>query len=65
MHGAQLKYCLAGGCSNSPYKLDYISVPILAKFYATQGLSFGIGPQEQFMQYTIYPVLDSQIVQKG
>lgn len=48
MQGAKLKYFLDGGSSNSPYKLDYISVPILAKFYATQGLSFGIGPQVAF-----------------
>lgn len=36
------------GGPNRTEKIDYISVPILAKFYATQGLSFGIGPQVAF-----------------
>lgn len=48
MQGAKLDHLLDGGSSNRTYKVDYISVPILAKFYATQGLSFGLGPQVAF-----------------
>ena len=36
------------GGPNRTEKIDYISVPILAKFYATHRLSFGIGPQVAF-----------------
>lgn len=46
MQGARTNGMLGG--SNYTCKIDYISVPILAKFYATQGLSFGIGPQVAF-----------------
>ncbi|HAC20757.1 MAG TPA: hypothetical protein DCF91_01505 [Porphyromonadaceae bacterium] len=46
MQGAKTKGMLGG--PNYTCKIDYISVPILAKFYATQGLSFGIGPQVAF-----------------
>ncbi len=30
------------------YQLDYINVPVLAKIYATKGLSFEVGPQFGF-----------------
>ncbi|MGL5562437.1 MAG: porin family protein [Tannerellaceae bacterium] len=46
MQGAKTNGMLGG--PNYTCKIDYISVPILAKFYATQGLSFGIGPQVAF-----------------
>ncbi len=30
------------------YQLDYINIPVLAKIYATRGLSFEVGPQFSF-----------------
>ena len=37
-----------GGDGKLEYQLDYISVPVLAKIYVTEGLSFELGPQFNF-----------------
>ena len=39
---------LIGGDGKVEYQLDYINVPVLAKIYATRGLSFEVGPQFSF-----------------
>ncbi|HEU4497529.1 MAG TPA: porin family protein [Flavobacterium sp.] len=39
---------VAGGDGKIEYQLDYINVPVLAKLYATKGLSFEVGPQFSF-----------------
>lgn len=39
---------LVGGDGKVEYQLDYINVPVLAKIYATKGLSFEVGPQFSF-----------------
>ncbi len=37
-----------GGDGKVEYQVDYINVPVLAKIYATKGLSFEVGPQMDF-----------------
>lgn len=37
-----------GTSDNIEYQLDYINVPVLAKIYVTDGLSFEVGPQFSF-----------------
>jgi Outer membrane protein beta-barrel domain len=39
---------IVGGDGKVEYQLDYINVPVLAKIYATKGLSFEVGPQFSF-----------------
>lgn len=39
---------LVGGEGKVEYQLDYVNVPVLAKLYATKGLSFEVGPQFSF-----------------
>lgn len=39
---------IIGGDGKVEYQLDYINVPVLAKIYATKGLSFEVGPQFSF-----------------
>lgn len=39
---------IIGGDGKVEYQLDYINVPVLAKIYATRGLSFEVGPQFSF-----------------
>lgn len=39
---------IIGGNGKVEYQLDYINVPVLAKIYATRGLSFEVGPQFSF-----------------
>jgi hypothetical protein len=34
---------------DAEFQLDYIDVPVLAKIYATKGLSFEVGPQFSFL----------------
>lgn len=46
----ELLYSSQGTDSNEDYKLDYVSVPVLAKFYlATDKLSLEAGPQFSFL----------------
>jgi hypothetical protein len=39
---------ILGGDGKVEYQVDYINVPVLAKIYATKGLSFEVGPQFDF-----------------
>lgn len=39
---------LVGGDGNVEYQLDYVNVPVLAKFYLMEGLSIEAGPQFSF-----------------
>jgi len=39
---------IIGGDGKVEYQVDYINVPVLAKIYATKGLSFEVGPQFDF-----------------
>jgi len=40
---------ILGGSDDVEYQLDYINVPVLAKFYITKGLSVEAGPQFDFL----------------
>lgn len=46
--GFQYDFPAADGNGHAEYQLDYINVPVLAKIYATKGLSFEAGPQFGF-----------------
>ncbi|HEY0046102.1 MAG TPA: porin family protein [Flavobacterium sp.] len=39
---------IAGENEHVEYQLDYLNIPVLAKIYATRGLSFEVGPQFGF-----------------
>lgn len=49
--GQGFEYDIPGidGDEHVEYQLDYLNIPVLAKIYATKGLSFEVGPQFGFV----------------
>ncbi|WP_339698880.1 porin family protein [uncultured Marixanthomonas sp.] len=47
--GAKIEESFEGGTIESKTKLDYINVPIMAKFYVADGFSIEAGPQVGFL----------------
>lgn len=46
--GFEYDYELPGSDEHVEYQVDYLNIPVLAKIYATKGLSFEVGPQFGF-----------------
>jgi long-subunit fatty acid transport protein len=49
MQGADRKYTLDGVTYETEQRLNYINIPIAAKYYVTEGLSIEAGPQIGFL----------------
>ncbi|TBW25763.1 porin family protein [Gramella sp. KN1008] len=49
MQGAESEYSESGITEKGKIKLDYINIPLLAKYYVTPALNFQLGPQLGFL----------------